>query len=428
MNCPTLMMISLRTLSACTMNPRHFSMFQIVLQQILDSRTFSTCKEIGECLDVLENIKQLQDITLESIEEKFILSMTEYHQAVMFKAYSNNENMDKHHCNMTSLAILSAYASYLCWLSHSSNDLDFLFKTFYCLDYALFVTNGIPFYSEIQKIIQALEKNLYFPASVHQSHSTPLVPKLYDSIEFISDAKARQSPFHFPNLVRNWNAIHEWSLPSFFKTFFGHRTVPVELGSDVLSKDFNIKLMRFSEFIEVYCNQNNSTKTAYLAQHDLFSHIPALREFVDIPEIVIAFKESLVGEGYPNSKILINCWISGCKGTVTPFHFDPYFNFFAQVTGTKTIYLMTPEDGLQCLYPMQSSSGYNSNFTGISMDDLDYLLEAKRNNNSWPLFQLEKIRKIILNPGDLVYLPPKWWHHVKSDGYSVSVSFWIKSK
>ena len=30
----------------------------------------------------------------------------------------------------------------------------------------------------------------------------------------------------------------------------------------------------------------------------------------------------------------------------------------------------------------------------------------------------------ILAPGDMLYIPPRWWHYVKSLSVSFSVSFW----
>jgi ribosomal protein L16 Arg81 hydroxylase len=33
----------------------------------------------------------------------------------------------------------------------------------------------------------------------------------------------------------------------------------------------------------------------------------------------------------------------------------------------------------------------------------------------------------ILEEGDLLYIPPKWWHYVRSLSISFSVSFWWRS-
>jgi lysine-specific demethylase 8 len=33
----------------------------------------------------------------------------------------------------------------------------------------------------------------------------------------------------------------------------------------------------------------------------------------------------------------------------------------------------------------------------------------------------------ILEEGDLLYIPPKWWHYVRSLSISFSVSFWWRT-
>lgn len=33
----------------------------------------------------------------------------------------------------------------------------------------------------------------------------------------------------------------------------------------------------------------------------------------------------------------------------------------------------------------------------------------------------------ILEEGDLLYIPPKWWHYVRSLSISFSVSFWWRA-
>lgn len=30
----------------------------------------------------------------------------------------------------------------------------------------------------------------------------------------------------------------------------------------------------------------------------------------------------------------------------------------------------------------------------------------------------------VLGPGDMLYIPPRWWHYVQSTTPSFSVSFW----
>ena len=36
------------------------------------------------------------------------------------------------------------------------------------------------------------------------------------------------------------------------------------------------------------------------------------------------------------------------------------------------------------------------------------------------------VRMRVLQPGEMLYIPPRWWHYVKSLSVSFSVSFWWK--
>lgn len=46
----------------------------------------------------------------------------------------------------------------------------------------------------------------------------------------------------------------------------------------------------------------------------------------------------------------------------------------------------------------------------------------------FPKFKDAKGVEGIVNPGDVLYLPPYWWHHVISIDQTVSVNFWFEMK
>ena len=45
--------------------------------------------------------------------------------------------------------------------------------------------------------------------------------------------------------------------------------------------------------------------------------------------------------------------------------------------------------------------------------------------NSFPKFEKAKGYECIIGPGDILYIPPKCWHFVKSLSNSCSLSFWF---
>jgi lysine-specific demethylase 8 len=42
----------------------------------------------------------------------------------------------------------------------------------------------------------------------------------------------------------------------------------------------------------------------------------------------------------------------------------------------------------------------------------------------FPAFAEVPYVDVVLEPGDMLYVPPRWWHYVQSMDRSCSVSFW----
>ena len=108
----------------------------------------------------------------------------------------------------------------------------------------------------------------------------------------------------------------------------------------------------------------------------------------------------------------INAWF-GPRGTVSPLHQDPKHNFLCQVMGQKYVRLYAPEFTPQ-LYPHPSRLLANTSQVDCEHPDLD----------RFPKFTEAVFLECVLRPGDMLYIPPKHWHYVKSLSVSFSVSFW----
>lgn len=152
----------------------------------------------------------------------------------------------------------------------------------------------------------------------------------------------------------------------------------------------------------------NHTKKniGYLAQHELFDQIPALRGDIIIPDYCC------LGD---SEKVRINAWF-GPEGTVSPLHTDPQHNLLAQVVGSKYIRLYAP-DQTPFLYAHSSDSMVH-NTSQVDCESVD--------REQFPLFADAKYVDCVLKEGEVLYLPPKWWHYVRSLSRSFSVSFWFE--
>ncbi|NXG55473.1 KDM8 protein, partial [Hemiprocne comata] len=211
-----------------------------------------------------------------------------------------------------------------------------------------------------------------------------------------------QKPVVLEGIIDHWPCMKKWSV-DYFCQVAGCRTVPVELGSRYTDEEWSQKLMTVSDFINQYIVDQNSV--GYLAQHQLFDQIPELKEDIRIPDYCC------LGEG-EEDEITINAWF-GPEGTISPLHQDPQQNFLAQVFGRKYIRLYSPQDS-ENLYPHESQILHNT--SQVDVEDPDLI--------KFPNFRKAAFQSCILMPGQVLFIPVKYWHYVRSLDISFSVSFW----
>jgi lysine-specific demethylase 8 len=112
----------------------------------------------------------------------------------------------------------------------------------------------------------------------------------------------------------------------------GARTVPIELGSSYLSSNFLVKLLSIEGFITDFI-LTQEKGVGYLAQHNLFEQIPILQQDFRVPDHCSLLLEEDRKEVEDN--IQVQSWF-GPVGTVSPLHYDSYYNILAQVVGKDT--------------------------------------------------------------------------------------------
>ncbi|KAI0373277.1 Clavaminate synthase-like protein [Pilatotrama ljubarskyi] len=336
------------------------------------------------------------------------------------------------------------------------------------LDLVLDLIEGIQ--SECLSTPSALRRDLSFVSPQEQTLKDLLrrlptasqpVPRLDippSLASFIS--RLSRQPFVLPGFLRDWPALneHPWRSLDYLRAVAGPgRVVPIEVGSDYRADNWSQNMMLWEEFLESLAAAS-STPTEprpvlYLAQHSLFKQFPALQGDVIIPDYVYSSLDP--PENYPQyappgneEQLVLNAWL-GPGGTISPAHTDPFYNFYAQVVGHKTVWLAPPEVS-SYMYPYPSTSlqasdasskGGNaprnpaanqespsmSNTTQVDVflsttDDLDK--SKARFPDFWEKVVPTAI-SVTLEPGDLLFFPPGWWHAMRSEDLSFSVSMWF---
>jgi putative sterol carrier protein len=110
-------------------------------------------------------------------------------------------------------------------------------------------------------------------------------------------------------------------------------------------------------------------------------------------------------------------WI-GPKGTLTPLHRDDTDNLFAQVWGQKAFILAAPHH--------RHALGTWSTSPKGGLDGCDFNPDAP-DYQRFPEARDVTFLRIVLQAGDLLFLPEGWFHQVESVTTSLSVNFWVNS-
>ncbi len=222
--------------------------------------------------------------------------------------------------------------------------------------------------------------------------------------DFFEGFYAQNKPVILTGIMNNWKALKLWNL-AYFKQYYGTATVEVQANRNsdpdyelnvekhrkqVLLKDYIDWIITAGESNDCYMVANNGN----LDREDMKGLMNDLEVF---PEYLNP-KES-------SRRVFF--WL-GSAGSITPLHHDPVNLMLAQVFGQKRILLIPPR---------QTPYLYNhiGVFSRVDPENPDY--------QKYPLYTQVKPIEVILEPGEVIFIPVGWWHHVRALEASVSVSF-----
>ena len=108
-------------------------------------------------------------------------------------------------------------------------------------------------------------------------------------------------------------------------------------------------------------------------------------------------------------------WLQS-RGNLTPFHYDVREGLLVQIIGRKRFLFSSPVRGLQRLRPF---SAYSSpgDFYATSLGIAD-------GGSYYGAVDDAIVYDFTIGPGEGVYIPSYWWHHVECLDDSVSATYW----
>jgi hypothetical protein len=203
-------------------------------------------------------------------------------------------------------------------------------------------------------------------------------------------ARGEGRPAIFADVVPHWPAFKRWTF-DWLRETHGAVRVPVLHGRLDEHETFTHRDRTFGEFLDDMAHA--AAGSGYLGNLDLGKLIPALARDVEFPSFV------------PPLLRTTNHWI-GPAGTVSQLHCDYAHNLFAQLVGRKRFELFAPSRELR-----RTATTYYSSFSA-----LDFAGGAR------PVPDVE----VVVERGEMLFLPYGWWHRVTSLEASISVNafFW----
>ena len=224
-----------------------------------------------------------------------------------------------------------------------------------------------------------------------------------------------REPVLLRGLARSWPALEQWR----------HSDA---LGSAL---DADVTCLRSHDgkrFLAADCEQSQRPFDTVAAEiltqscaSEMYARAPlrsGLRDAVDLRVI-----EELMG-GVNAKAACCSVWL-GLAGNITPFHYDLCHGFLAGVVGSKVFTLVSP-DAWRSMYPRPdrpelSRVDYEAAREGEKSEARRE--ELRRRPKFFDESATRCLCRVEVRPGDVLYTPPFWWHHVETakDGPAVSV-------
>ncbi len=225
--------------------------------------------------------------------------------------------------------------------------------------------------------------------------------------EFLEQYYAPARPVILGGEMDGWPALARWT-PDYLRTLIGSTLVEYQGGRTANArfereKDKHRRLAPFDAFIDLITGGeagNDAYITAYNSARNKDALEPLTRDMGFLDKFLTRIGHA--PGGMP--------WI-GPAGTVTSLHHDLTNNFIAQLVGRKQVTVL-PAAEVGRLY---NHDHVFSEITDLDAPDIDMA--------RYPRLTDTTAYEVVLEPGEILFMPLGWWHQVKALDFSVTMTF-----
>lgn len=249
-----------------------------------------------------------------------------------------------------------------------------------------------------------------------------------DSIPF-RELMHAETPVILKGLARDWPLVQQ-GLQSperamdYLKSFYQAKRIVSYVGkpeikgqffynNDITGLNFETEWVQLDEFLDRIRKHmgDEQAPSLYIGSTTVDTYLPGLREKNDLVLNDAMFQQN---------KPLVSIWIG--NRTVASAHHDISNNIACCAVGRRRFTLFPPEQ-IDNLYPgpLEPTPG-GQVVSMVNFNDPDY--------EKYPRFKeaIEAGQVADLEPGDVLFYPSMWWHHVEAlDEFNVLINYWWNS-
>ncbi|AUX46442.1 hypothetical protein SOCE26_079480 [Sorangium cellulosum] len=212
---------------------------------------------------------------------------------------------------------------------------------------------------------------------------------------------AGNTPVILTDVVTRWPAFGRWT-PAYLSEHFGDVTVDVTTGRES-DPDYDMHAARHTESTPLR-DFVARVEAARAETNDFY--MVANNRVLERTRLGSLLNDVVLPDGYCATQRLLGSsalWL-GPAGTVTPLHYDTSNILFGQVYGRKRYRMIAP-------FETSLFEGARAMYAGRDpeRDPMDPVL----------------VKDVVLEPGEALFIPVGWWHHVRA--LDVSISLGINS-
>jgi len=217
--------------------------------------------------------------------------------------------------------------------------------------------------------------------------------------EFERTYRAPGRPVVLTGKTDAWPATKGWTLAS-LRERFGSMTVNAVMdlpeGVPYFHPDEGHRRpMKLADFLDLL--EAGTERPCYMDQVVL-SALPGLEQELDLKSLYP-----------PEDWITFTALWVGSANTRSGFHFDGPENLYTQLVGRKRVFMAHPDEAAR-VYP------FLEDFCKSRVDPEAPDLQR------YPEFRKVVLHHVDLAPGEVLFMPHVWWHHLRSLDTSISVS------